>query len=34
MARNDLVGANHQMQVMDAAGVAGALIDFFGKDPL
>jgi len=30
----DIVGANHQMQVMDPAGVAAALADFFGKHPL
>lgn len=30
----DLAGADHQIQVMDAAGVAGALMDYFGKHPL
>jgi pimeloyl-ACP methyl ester carboxylesterase len=30
----DLVGANHQMQVMDPAGIAAALAGFFSRNPL
>jgi pimeloyl-ACP methyl ester carboxylesterase len=30
----DLVGANHQMQVMDPAGIAAALAGFFSRHPL